>query len=657
MKRRKGITLVELCIAIALTSFIAMLAAALLNMSTKASVLTKQANEAITYEVEFTENVIDAIQTSTTVFTIPKRAFTKENLTKEWNYIGLMEISEFEGGQLPEAVVDSLGVKGAQPISTGRALVMVEYAGDTRPSEPTDGVIMQNVDGYFIVHIKGYDYVDAKGETHTYTLEALPTDEYGIDTASRKGVSLKVIDTVTDSEGNFVSETIHVDTVVTARDAQQAVYKGDSMNPAIAVAYRNQNMTTVKKTVRTENTSIEEVKETVASTVIEEQKKTVSQTTTVTKTETVNNPFTVVVLMDVTSEMNNKAQNSDSQAKLANMKTSVNRLLDKLSAYDAANVILIPYSSVSKASGNFADGSQPQKYRFNISTELSAAKSLVNNLVGAGKSANPGDGLRSAYNTLVNHKNAGNEIGKVYVVLYSGKRMEAFSTTNATGNAKFTSSTSLYPEYVRMTTLNYYPQYFGALISRYDSEFWVGYKTGSTIGSNPEQCLNGASQLDQHYSTYDDGSNHTAVTRVRYRTQVGLAQDYVVEQYNRIKADPDFNVQGAYCIYMWNMPAETSVNNYDFFCYNERCGFNMINAYNSGLSATGITDMLNPDSYHSTSQKTTTENVTTTKEVTEYVPVTTYSEVTKYVPVTTYTDTVVELITDSIWTTDGPRGI
>lgn len=631
MKRRKGITLVELCIAIALTSFIAMLAAALLNMSTKASVLTKQANEAITYEVEFTENVIDAIQTSTTVFTIPKRAFTKENLTKEWNYIGLMEISEFEGGQLPEAVVDSLGVKGAQPISTGRALVMVEYAGDARPSEPTDGVIMQNVDGYFIVHIKGYDYVDAKGETHTYTLEALPTDEYGIDTASRKGVSLKVIDTVTDSEGNFVSETIHVDTVVTARDAQQAVYKGDSMNPAIAVAYRNQNMTTMTKEVVTET---EVTKPVTVTTPV---------TTTTYKTERVNNPFTVVVLMDVTSEMNNKVKDTDAKTKLQTMKDSVNQLLDQLSAYDAANVILIPYSAVAKASGNFANGSQPSKYTFHISKELSAAKSLVNNLVGAGKRSNPGDGLRSAYNTLVDFKNAGNEVGKVYVIMYSGERMQAFSTTNATGNANFSSNTGLYPEYVRMTTLDYYQHYFGFSIDHWDSYFWLGYKVGSAVGANPEQCLDGAGEISSDYDHYDGGDNYTAATRVKYRTQAGLAQDYVVEQYNRIKSQ--FGVQQAYLIYMWNIMGENSVNNHDFYCYVNRCRFGLVNAYDAGNSSSDIANRLNASSYYSFTDKTIEIKTTTTK-----------TEV-RYVNEKQYTKELITLITDSIWSTDGPRGI
>ena len=611
MKRRKGITLVELCIAIALTSFIAMLAAALLNMSTKASVLTKQANEAITYEVEFTENVIDAIQTSTTVFTIPKRAFTKENLTKEWNYIGLMEISEFEGGQLPETVVDSLGVKGAQPISTGRALVMVEYAGDTRPSEPTDGVIMQNVDGYFIVHIKGYDYIDAKGETHTYTLEALPTDEYGIDTASRKGVSLKVIDTVTDPEGNFVSETIHVDTVVTARDAQQAVYKGDSLNPAIAVAYRNQNMTTVQKKVVTETW--------------------VSKPTYTTKK--VNDPFTVVVLMDVTSEMNNKAMSTDAKTRLQTMKESVNKLLDQLSAYDAANVVLIPYSAVAKASGNFSNGSQPSKYTFHISTELSAAKSLVSSLVAAGKSSNPGDGMRSAYNTLVDYESAGNEIGKVYVIMYSGERMQAFSTAdNDINNAHFSSSTNLYPEYVRMTTLRYDKVYFGFSVTDVHSAFWKGVKSGAAIADDPENCLNGTSGPAENVIWNDDGGRIT-INRTNYRAQVGLAQDYVVEQYGRIKSR--FNVKQAYLIYMWNIIRENSINNYDFYCYVNRCRFGLVNAYDAGNSSSDIADRLNASSYYS---------YTETPEV-------------KHINVKEYTETVVELITDSIWSTDGPRGV
>ena len=490
LKKRKGLTLSELAIALSLTGFIALLAVGLLNMSTKASVMSRQANEAITYEVGFQEAIDEVAQTKSNIETIPQGLFTQSHLKKDWNYIGVMNFSEF-GTELTDELLASVGVSGATPIKesfdnglgtpieAGNVLVQIKYSGETMPEKPVDGIVMQSVvDGvtqYFTAHIMGYDYEDANGRRHLYTLNYTVTGEVGSETLTasfteqlytqaKKKVNGVTIPYWKEAKSSVIA-TSTVDTTNTLQIKDTAGGQG------VAIAYQNEPVipTTEAPTEPSTEATTEATTEaptepsteaptepsteaaTVApttqapTTVAPKPTTTAAPTTTVAETKYRTSyydaDFTVAILMDVSSFRDDhsltayQARMSDLMtnkvSRFVNMKNTVNDLLTKLSKYKYGNVILIPYSYVGAADANFGSGARPSMLVYNTAGDVTTAKSIVNGLKLDGGS-NPGDALRVLYDELNKIEQSGGNVGELSIIMFAGREMGSWSTTSKT---------------------------------------------------------------------------------------------------------------------------------------------------------------------------------------------------------------------------------
>ena len=580
MRTRKGITLSELAIALSLTATIALLAVGLLNMGSRASTLTRSANEAITYEVEFTETVKTAVSSSASIYTIPDGIFTQEKLTEGWNYIGLMDSSEFGEGGVPESVLSKVGVSGSTPITegftdstgtavdAGKVLVQIEYAGETEPTAPEDGVIMQSTDvsgtKYFIVHVLGYDYTAADGTAHVYKFEAAGA-KVATSSSAADGISIKVVETSYTQDAGATTWTagatsIVVDTVIAASNAH--TIDDSAAGTSVAMAYRLPN-------TQDPNTKSAD--------------------------------FTIAILMDTslsrddnqTTAYQNRMSDTmyNGVTRFNNMKTSVNKLLTELSKYDNGNIVLIPFSYVGAANGNFYSGrpdSTTASLTFNSAGDVEAARDLLDDLRLSGGS-NPGDAVRVLYNELSKIEMNGS-VGELSIIMFTGREMGSWSTHKVQrGNLDSTADTSYfyadrdregynaitetYPAYVRT---NYYYWENGY----YDAAFWMGQSAtwitgGDTIGSGtntdvdeyvPDNELKitkeqytrwrGAIGFNQVHAFRQD-----ALKKMRnyFKGQVQvLREDFTISKYDTVLLGAPEQVENLYLVALWNIDGKTN---------------------------------------------------------------------------------------------------
>jgi hypothetical protein len=490
LKKRKGLTLSELAIALSLTGFIALLAVGLLNMSTKASVMSRQANEAIAYEVGFTEAIKEIEQTKSNIETIPKESFTQSHLNKDWNYIGVMSFSEF-GTELTDELLASVGVSGATPIKesfddgkgnmieAGNVLVQIKYSGETMPEKPADGIVMQSVvDGvtqYFTAHIMGYDYEDAYGERHLYSLNYTVSGEVGSELLTASFTETIYYQDQEKLGGRYVDVWCEMSTDTKAESsvtANNTLHINDKAGGhGVAIAYQNEPVipTTEAPTEPSTEATTEATTEaptepsteaptepsteaaTVApttqapTTVAPKPTTTAAPTTTVAETKYRTSyydaDFTVAILMDVSSFRDDhsltayQARMSDLMtnkvSRFVNMKNTVNDLLTKLSKYKYGNVILIPYSYVGAADANFGSGARPSMLVYNTAGDVTTAKSIVSGLKLDGGS-NPGDALRVLYDELNKIEQSGGNVGELSIIMFAGREMGSWSTTSKT---------------------------------------------------------------------------------------------------------------------------------------------------------------------------------------------------------------------------------
>ena len=582
MKTRRGFTLSELAIALSITAGIALLAVGLLNMSTKASLLTRSASQAIVNEITLTDELKTTVQTATDIYTLPEGNFKQEHLTSGWNYVGLMDISEF-GGSLPDHVVEKVGLTESTPITdsfeledgtvvdAGHVLVHIEFAGETEPEVPEDGVIMQATDVtggnyYYIVHVLGYDYYSfTEQKRHVYSFKVEEASQSK--DLNGEGLNIEITDTVYNSkqvaQADGTEKTvwhngqtnIHVTNFIPTDNA--SVFKDFAAGSGVAIAYE------LPKTV-----------------VDPYQKK--------------NGQFTVAILMDTSSfrddndyvrYMNRMSDTmSNGITRFDNMKTSVNNLLAELSKYPNGNVILIPFSYVGAAAGNFESLERPDpsvaSLTFSTAGDLEKSRDLVRSLKLAGGS-NPGDAVRVLYNELCKIENEGGSVGPLSVVMYTGREMGSWSTwtgvSESRGNKNnqniYAMNTGIgyfsglgasyytadktrtgydpvaetYPAYVRTNYYYWENGYFDAQFWYVESSTWTaaGWKLGDYYWA-------GIDEYDKNNTVRITADGDTD-TRSRYRgttdtykvhnhrqDQLGKARSFLKEQVRLLKRDFEF---------------------------------------------------------------------------------------------------------------------
>ena len=203
-KKKKGVTLIELIIAISLLGLIGTTAFSLIfygvrvvNKSNE-EVDTQHGTRMVLYETS------DIIRYASAVFTIPKSSFRADNLDSGWNYVGIIE-NEIQPAQ------------NGNPAVIGHKIVNYTYNKTTNTHDET--VLFSGQPGItftFVFNKVNPHNVDSLLQ---FTIEGFPegsVDEYGIPNA-----------------------TLSVTTEVEARNSLQVIDLATAGNPAYAIAYRD----------------------------------------------------------------------------------------------------------------------------------------------------------------------------------------------------------------------------------------------------------------------------------------------------------------------------------------------------------------------------------------------------------------------------------
>lgn len=191
-ENKKGITLVELLIALGFVSLVVVLAFSLLRFTRKAYTVGSdefelQSNMRITVE-----KVNDMVRYSTAVFTIPKSSFREDNLTEGWDYFGVMN-------------------KDGETF-----IVNYKYNRSTKTHDTI--MILPPKEGF--IYNTTFDKINPHDVDNLlkFTIEALSSDQL-------------------DEHGNPVKKHVIV-SELEGLNALQLIDNGTAINPAVAIAYR-----------------------------------------------------------------------------------------------------------------------------------------------------------------------------------------------------------------------------------------------------------------------------------------------------------------------------------------------------------------------------------------------------------------------------------
>ena len=203
-KKNKGVTLIELVIAISLLGLIGTTVFSLLFYGVR---VVNKSNEEV--DVQHATRMVlyetsDIIRYASAVFTIPQSSFRPDNLDIGWNYVGINEV-----------VIEP--AQNGNPAVIGHNIVNYTYNKNTNSHDAT--VLLSGQPG---IH---YSFVFNKASPHNvdnllaFTIEGFPEgslDEFGMPRA-----------------------TLSVTTEVEARNSLQIIDLATPGDPAYAIAYRN----------------------------------------------------------------------------------------------------------------------------------------------------------------------------------------------------------------------------------------------------------------------------------------------------------------------------------------------------------------------------------------------------------------------------------
>lgn len=366
VKKRNAFTLVEIALAMVLMTFVLFLAGSLLNLGSLSFTGSEVHLTIVREDSAFAAKLNQAIQESTVSFTVPKNSFNDTSkLTAGWNYLGLME----------DVHIPKDASRTGEEIASAQALVYIEYWGETAPSSiPSDCNLIHNADGYFIQKILGHAFTDHLGTTHSYTLEFKPTNP---NNTAAQTIVYEFSSDVTSHTGEDVGSTFDIGPMLTCLNAIQVVYKGGSINPATALAFRSDFMPTWSAQ----------------------------------QASTSKPAATVIMVMDTSGSM--------AGSRMTQLRTAAKDLINQLATNEKINVIMVPF-------GWYAGDYNPGRFTFNLGTDLAAAISRINGLRANGNT-NLGDGMRVAYHELLKLKNSGSEVGSVFLMMMTDGAMNAYS--------------------------------------------------------------------------------------------------------------------------------------------------------------------------------------------------------------------------------------
>ncbi len=378
-QKRRGMTMVETCIALLLMSFIMLLAVNLAGLMARGFWSTEMEITVTTQDAAFAAQVNQTIQESTTLFTVPEKSFVKEKFTAGWHYLGVME-----DVHIP-AVVSRTG----EEIASAKALVYIAYVGNEKPaSVPSDCNLIQNSNGYFYQQIIGHAFTDPDGRNHDYSLTFHPKDPVNL---AAQAITYKFDSNITDKKGNLVGneKIIDIDTMLNALNSIQVVYKGSKTNPAVALAFRPDFLPTY---------SVDMMK-------------------------TEKPAATIAMVLDLSGSMTAKFGETTRVAALIKNAT---KFAEDLSSNERVNIILIPFSNHAAYKKNYAGWKVPNTFVYNAAEDKVALRNAIESLSPQGVT-NVGDGVRLAYFELERLKSSGKTMGSEFIVLMTDGEMNTLS--------------------------------------------------------------------------------------------------------------------------------------------------------------------------------------------------------------------------------------
>ncbi len=350
-RERRGFSLVELCIVLAVMSLVVMLSVSLLSLSMRGFTASRQMMDVAMQDADFAARICTAVRKSGTSFTIPERSFTEDKLTAGWNYLGLMH----------DVRIPASASRTGQEISSADALVYIEYAGDLEPSGlPDNAVVLHTADGYFIQYIIGHNYTDSVGVTHTYSLVFTPTDPEN-HAAQTISYSFRT------SSGEEDRTGVAIETVLEAVNAIQVVYQGSASNPAMAIAFRSDFIPTLS-----------------AGAISSSKLR-----------------GTVILVLDVSSSM---TATSGGQSRISVLKSTAKAFIDELSENNELNILITVFSGFANKLTDFDSRVCPSPC-LTLANAYDDHDRLIKTIDGVktAQYTNLGDGLRVVYHELEKH--------------------------------------------------------------------------------------------------------------------------------------------------------------------------------------------------------------------------------------------------------------
>ena len=348
---KRGFTMMELIIAISLGLMVLALGTQLIFSSSKGSVFATKEKELQDANRIFLERTNNSIKYATAVFTVPTKTFNatdNSKLSKDWNYIGIKK-----DVTIPARLTSSGKEHKAQT-----ALVDLKYVGS--------GAVAPSVslgdDQTLITAIK------SGGEKLYYVQTIIAFSE------EVNGTKLNV--KAMNGTGTAKTEVDYgtVLSKITALNSLQVVDKGTPENPAVALAYRTDNIVKNKEGVY----------------------------------------GVVSMVVDTSGSMEwNVAGNETSDANLQRigiLKVHAKTLLDKFSETKNTDVMIIPFATTTKKTG----GKFPEFH--SATTDKSILEKEIDALNAKG-GTNTGDALRYAFYKMGEHNKTIQRDYKDYLII------------------------------------------------------------------------------------------------------------------------------------------------------------------------------------------------------------------------------------------------
>ena len=345
LKNLRGITAVELVLALLLTTMVAGIAIQVLRSSADGLHFTMDETKLQTDARLFAAEVNNNVRYATATFTIPKSSFRADNLTPDWNYMGVMD----------NVTIPAERSHTGESFVASKALVSIlAQDEDGNPKQQPEDNLISVAGGTFVQRILGYSYTDP--DTGREIEYDIVFDKENPEKADQKvKYSLR---TTLKMPGTPERDYLSYDTALETLNSLQIIHKGSDSNPSVAIAYRHG-----EKSVTT---------------------------------------ALVSMILDTSGSMKwnmaGKDTNIVAQQRITILKNTANNFVDGLAASENVNIGLFPFGGVFK----------PEIYGTRI-TDVTAAKvfrsskndtallhTRINSLSADG-GTNTGDAIRFAY--------------------------------------------------------------------------------------------------------------------------------------------------------------------------------------------------------------------------------------------------------------------